>query len=125
MRKLFNIPEISLMGLGLFWITENYLASGRISYVALLVTWLLFLQVFYKNRICGIIYGVSLTIISAYKFYDNFQTVVQESSQSLINGSSILFGIGFIMSAVMFVKYLSAKERYEQSVLTISNYDAS
>lgn len=121
MRKLVNYPEVVLIVLGLIWIIENVLATGRVSYVTLLVTWLLFLQIIYKNRICGLLYGSGLAAISAYKLYESAILVIQDSAVSLLPGSFVIFGVSFIMSAALFVKYFKTKERYEQSVLTVSS----
>ncbi len=120
-RILNNLPELYFIGLGTFWVTENYLSSGRINYIVLLVTWLVFLQVFYKNRVLGMIYGSAWGLISAYKIYVaitgvyDLQSTVLEAVQS-----GTVFGIGLFMAIGMFYKYATAKEKYDESVLTVT-----
>ena len=120
MKRFFYTPEITLIGLGMFWITEKYLSTGRIGYITLLVTWLLFLQIFYKNRICGFIYGSVLIAISCYKLYTTYLKIGQIATFELIE-MFFIFGLALIMSVSMIFKYARAKENYGESVLTVTD----
>jgi len=126
MRKLFNIiPEFYFIGLGIFWLTENYLSSGRINYVAVLVMWLMFLQVIYKNRILGLSYGVIMALASVYMIvatlneFAAFESFTVEAAKLLGVGAA-LFGSGLIMGVAMLYKYATAKVSYDESVLTVT-----
>ncbi|WP_294824180.1 hypothetical protein [uncultured Flavobacterium sp.] len=127
MKKLLKfIPEIYFMGLGIFWAVENYYAGKTINYIALLLVWLLFLQLFYKNRILGLVYGVILSCISAYMMLAVSSEAAElgdftaEALNMQFAGWTI-FGIGLIMSGIMVYRFATEKENYnEESVLTVT-----
>lgn len=123
MKLLKMLPELFFMGLGTYWAIENYLASGHRNYIAILFVWLLFLQLFYKNRILGLTYGIILTCISVYmclavlsEFYE-FNPGEAQGYKLLAWGFSI-FGAGILMGLYMIYNYATANEEYEDSVLT-------
>lgn len=111
------------MGLGTYWAIENYTASGHRNYIAVLFVWLLFLQLFYKNRILGLIYGILVTCISAYMClavlseYYEFEPGETQGYKLLIWGLT-LFGVATLFGLAMVYNYAIAKEEYEDSVLT-------
>lgn len=123
MRLLKMLPELFFMGLGTYWAIENYLASGHRNYIAVFFVWLLFLQLFYKNRILGLIYGIILTMISGMMSlaviseYREFSPGDAEGV-NLIAWGLVLFGVAIFMGLYMIYKYATAKEEYEDSVLT-------
>lgn len=124
MTKLLKmVPELFFMGLGTYWAIENYMASGHVNYIAIFAVWLVFLQLFYKNRILGLIYGVTLTMISGIMMlavvseFREFNPGETEGLKLLAWGLS-LFGIGALMGLGMVYKYATAKTEYEESVLT-------
>lgn len=124
MTKLLKmIPELFFMGLGTYWVIENYMASGHHNYIAALFVWLLFLQLFYKNRILGLTYGIILTMVSGFMAlavlseYREFNPGEAEGIRLLVWGL-ILFGIGGLMGLTMVYKYATAKAEYEESALT-------
>lgn len=126
MKKILNtLPEFYFMGMGLFWAIESYFASGNVSYVALLATWLLFLQVIYKNRIIGLLYGFAFGLFSVYMLlatiseFREFETVTSRAVQ-LITVGSVLFGGATAMAAIMVHKFATAKVKYEETVLTVT-----
>ncbi|AWH85265.1 hypothetical protein HYN59_09105 [Flavobacterium album] len=127
MKKLLKfIPEIYFMGLGIFWVAENYFASGTLNYIALLLVWLLFLQFFYKNRILGLIYGVLLGFTSAFMILavnsevGGFETFTEQALQLQLVGWGV-FGTGLIMAGTMVYKFATVKVNYdEESVLTVT-----
>jgi len=125
MRKTFGaLPELFFMGVGMFWIAESYFTLGSVNYFAILVTWLLFLQLFYKNRLAGLVYGIAfgsfsvymlLTIITGY-----YESVTSFSiTDSVILGAG-LFATGIVMAVAMVYKYVTAKADYDESVLTVT-----
>jgi len=127
MRKILKfIPEIYFMGLGIFWAAENYFIGGVINYIALLLVWLLFLQLFYKNRILGITYGAVLGLISAYMILATNSEVAQfgELSAEALKMQFVgwgIFGSGLLMAGMMVYRFATEKENYnEESVLTVT-----
>ncbi len=126
MKKILNtLPEFYFMGMGLFWAIESYFASGAVNYIALLATWLLFLQVIYKNRIIGLIYGLAFGTFSGYMLlatiseFAKFETITSQALQ-LISAGSVLFGCGLAMAGIMVYKFATAKAKYDESVLTVT-----
>lgn len=123
MRKTFGtFPELFFMGIGMFWIAESYFTLGSVNYFAMLITWLLFLQFFYKNRLAGLVYGITLGSFSVYMLLaavSGYQTSVL---MPVVNTSSVLaagvFSVGIVMAAVMVYKYVTTKVSYDESVLT-------
>ncbi|MEL1243256.1 hypothetical protein AAEO56_03185 [Flavobacterium sp. DGU11] len=125
-RILKFIPEIYFMGVGMFWAAENYFASGNVNYIALLIVWLLFLQLFYKNRILGLTYGVALGFVSAFMILavnsevSDFESFTPEAIQLQLAGWGI-FGTGLLMAGAMLYKFATVKVNYdEESVLTVT-----
>lgn len=125
MTKLLKlVPELFFMGLGIYWALENYFASGHYNYIALFAVWLLFLQLFYKNRILGLIYGIVLTMLSGIMIlavlseYREFSPRETEGYRLLAWGLS-LFGIAVLVGLGMIYRYATAETDYEDSVLTI------
>lgn len=125
MRKTFGtFPELFFMGVGLFWIAESYFTMGSINYFAILVTWLLFVQFFYKNRLAGLIYGIAFGSFSVYMLLslimDNGEAVSPLYVTNINAVDSVLFAVGIIMSVAMVYKYVTAKVDYDESVLTVT-----
>lgn len=125
MRKTFGtFPELFFMGVGLFWIAESYFTVGSINYFAILVTWLLFVQFFYKNRLAGLIYGIAFGSFSVYMLLsliaDNDEAVSPLYVTNINAVDSVLFAVGIIMSVAMVYKYVTTKVDYDESVLTVT-----
>lgn len=126
MKKILNtLPEFYFMGMGLFWAIETYFSSGSVNYIALLATWLLFLQVIYKNRVIGLIYGLAFGAFSGYMLlatiseFMEFETITFQALQ-LISVGSVLFGGAVAMAGIMVYKFATAKVKYDESVLTVT-----
>lgn len=127
MRKLLKfIPELYFMGLGAAWAAENYFSSGTVNYIALLFVWLLFLQLFYKNRILGLIYGVALGMISVYMIMavnsevGSFEGITKELLVLQLTGWAVFFS-GAAAAGGMIWKFAKAKVNYDdESVLTVT-----
>lgn len=125
MKKIFNTaPELYFISAGVFWTAEGFFSNGSINYIALLVTWLLFLQVLYKNRVAGIIYGLALTLGSAWMLMavlsEFYQMAPGSKALQLIVAGTGLFGLGTVMAVAMLYKYIKAKVNYDESVLTVT-----
>ncbi len=120
------IPELYFMGLGIFWAAENYFSGGVNNYFALLIVWLMFLQLFYKNRILGLIYGTVFGLASAYMVLavnsevGDFSKFTIEALQLQLVGWGI-FGTALLMAGAMVYRFATEKYDYdEESVLTVT-----
>jgi len=120
MKRIFNFPEITLVGLGSYWIIEKYIEIGRISYITLLVTWLLFLQIIYKNRITGLLYGFMLGAVACYKLYST-SVLAEEITTAKVIELFVIFSLALVMSAAMLFKYAKTRENYGESILTVAD----
>jgi hypothetical protein len=126
MKKLLLIlPEIFFMGCGIYWAQENYFTAGAINYIALLICWLMFLQIVYKNRVLGVVYGATLALASVFMIvatvseFGRSDAFTIEAVQLLSYGGG-LFGIGALMAGGMIYRSLVAKDDYDESVLTVT-----
>lgn len=126
MKKILRfLPELYFMGIGIFWAVENYTASGYKNYIAIMVVWLMFIQIIYQNRIVGLIYGNLTAIVSGYMLLatlSEFREFEGLSADSLL---LLLFGFGLFLPSVamggaMIYKSVKAKQDYDESVLTVS-----
>lgn len=123
MKKTISIlPELFFMGGGLFFIAEDYFTLGSVNYFALLVTWLLFLQFFYKNRIAGLVYGIALGSLSVFRLIQviSGNNGSETASAGMLSPTMIgvLASAGSIIAAAMVYKYVTAKVKYDESILT-------
>lgn len=122
---LTNLPEIFFIGLGGAWLLENLYSSSHVNYVALLVIWLLFLQLIYKNRLTGIIYGNILGLFSLYMLgavyseFSEFETITVNAIMLLVIGGGI-FGVGVFMAGKMLYNYLTTDKSCADNEFTIS-----
>ncbi len=120
---LKTLPEAFFIVLGLYWASDDFFTDGSINYVALLATWLLFLQLIYKNRVAGIFYGSAIASISLFMVVNvigEFTDIVTSESMLLVNFYGILFTITAIMSGFMIFKYIKAENDYKESVFTVT-----
>lgn len=125
MEKRFGtIPELFFMGMGLFWVIEGYFTLGSVNYFALLITWLLFLQIFYKNRLAGLVYGTVLGSFSVFMLLSLILEYHELETASIAMRSTVfgvgLFGAGILMGMAMVYKYVRTKVNYDESVLTVT-----
>lgn len=125
MRKTFGaLPELFFMGIGMFWIAESYFTLGSVNYFAMLVSWLLFLQLFYKNRLAGLVYGIAFGSFSVYMLLSIITGYYESVSSFSITDSAILgaglFATGIVMAVAMVYKYVTSKASYDESVLTVT-----
>ena len=125
MKKRFGIiPELFFMGMGMFWTIESFFTFGSVNYFALLVTWLLFLQIFYKNRLAGLIYGTALGSFSVYMLLAVTSEYHELEAASIAMQSTalgvVLFSTAILMGIAMVYKYVRTKVNYDESVLTVT-----
>lgn len=124
-KTLKTLPEFYYIGLGAFSTMENYFANGQVNYTALLITWLMFLQVFYKNKILGLIYGNVCALFSVYMLlalvseYNEFNSGTIEAVRMLIYGS-VLFVSGLIMAIFMIYNYATSETKFNENEFTIT-----
>jgi hypothetical protein len=114
------IPEIFFIGLGISWAIESYFGSGSINYVAMLLVWLMFLQLIYKNRIAGLGYGIVLAFASVYfifQAYTGLNTGIAAENTTVWLG---FLGTSLVMAAGMLYNYATSKAMYSENELTIS-----
>jgi len=121
MKKTFRtLPELFFMGMGMFWIAERYFTLGSVNYFALLITWLLFLQFFYKNRLAGLVYGLALGSFSVYRL---ISVISGHHEREMLTNSVLgagLYSFAIIMATVMVYKYITSKVSYDESILTVT-----
>ncbi|WP_417351717.1 hypothetical protein [Flavobacterium alkalisoli] len=121
MKKLLEtIPEFYYIGLGAFTIINDYYANGYNNYLALLITWLIFLQVFYKHKLLGLLYGNVLTLFSVYMLLNAFSDYRETGSSGQLFFNAVVFGAGFLMAVAMVYKFAVAESRYNENELTIT-----
>ena len=122
---LTNLPEIFFIGLGGAWFIENLYSSDYVNYIALLIIWLLFLQLIYKNRLTGIIYANLLGVFSLYMLgavyseFLEFETIDTSAIMLLVVGGGI-FGAGIFMAGRMLFNYLTTDKNHADNEFTIS-----
>ena len=108
------------MSLGAYWVSENYLASGNVNWIALILIVLLAVQLFMQHRIAGMVLGVLLGLICAYMLFavlsefKQFKTVNDEALQLLAFGLGI-FGVGVLSATAMVYKFAMAQQNYMQN----------
>lgn len=124
-QTVLRLPELFFMGLGMYWVTENYLASAHINWIAIVFVILLAVQLIFQRRIAGMALGLMLGLISAYmlfavlsEFYE-FDVLNGKAFQLLAFGLGI-FGVGVISATAMVYKFAILQQNYmkEKSPLT-------
>lgn len=124
-QTVLRLPELFFIGLGIYWVTENYLASAHINWIAIVLTVLLAAQLIFQHKIAGMALGLVLGLISAYMLFavlsefKEFDTVNNEALQLLAFGLGI-FGLGVISATAMVYKFAILQQNYmkEKSPLT-------
>lgn len=123
MKKLSSImPELYFTLLCGAFLVKGMFFSGEINYIAILFSWLLFVQIIYRNRYMGIAYGVSFLVFSAFavagRLISGFSA--DESIDQIPFLGIGVYSVSFIMSVVMVVKYFRTHKDYNENSLTIS-----
>jgi hypothetical protein len=103
------LPLIYFIMVCLFWVTENYMTTGVINYIALGAAALLFAQLFVRNKIAGLVTGVVMAVFSGYMLVTILAGAMGANGISSGNAMFVLFasaffGVGIVM-AVLFIMY--------------------
>lgn len=115
-----RLPELFFMSLGTYWVSENYLASCSVNWIALIFIVLLAVQLFLQHRIAGMALGLVLGLICAYMLFavlsefKQFKTVNDEALQLLAFGLGI-FGLGVVSATAMVYKFAMEQQNYMQN----------
>jgi hypothetical protein len=104
------IPLIYFIGLSLFWITENYMSTGTINYIAIAVAVVLMAQLFIKNKIAGLATGLVMGLFSCYMLLALLSDLakVKEFTSGTYKFMAFgggLFGVGVLMSVLLVVYF--------------------
>lgn len=121
MKKLNAIfPELYFIVVSFLITAEHYLSTDKINYFAILTGWLMFLQLFYKHRLLGIIYGSATSFASLYVLisliadYDAASSLVPQLIATVFSVTGLIMGIA------MTYKFAKSTSKYDESVLTVS-----
>lgn len=121
-RLIKNIPELYFIVIGFIWFLDSLFVHHTINYIAVLLIWLLLVQIVYKNKIIGIFYSVILLLTNLYILSEliSFEAFSVDTLNVII-GRGIICFVSLIMSFAMFLKFYSSRNYYRESVLTISS----
>ncbi|MHA3786592.1 hypothetical protein ACX0HA_00165 [Flavobacterium hauense] len=112
-----RLPELFFMSLGAYWVSENYLASAQVNWIALIFIVLLAVQLFLQHRIAGMALGLVIGLICAYMLFavlsefKQFKTINDEALQLLAFGVGI-FGLGVVSATAMVYKFVIEQQNY-------------
>lgn len=116
------IPEMFFAFCGLTGLAWDFLLDGRINYIALLVTWLLFVQLIYRNRYIGIVYGVLFTVVAAAALspVTGLSLLPASDGQEGHPLTFCFYAVSLVMAVLMLRKYIKTHESYNENSITIS-----
>ncbi len=98
-KYLLLFPEFFIIVLSIYWFLENYRSSGYVNYIALVVFFIVTLQVFLKNKIIGIMLG---SILFLFGLYMVLAVLSEFRKLSTFNSSAIqLISVGFLICFVL------------------------
>lgn len=125
MKHVRSIPELFFVGVLSVKLLKNLFQSGGINYIFLLVIWLLLLQLVYKSKWLGIIYGNLFGVFCIYSFgellyYFPFANTNTFTELLYLAASLLIYGMGIFMSGKMLYNYFTAEENYAENEFTIS-----
>lgn len=123
-KYLYLIPEVYFAAFSIYWIFENYNASGTFNYFAASVAGLMLFQAFFKKRIVGIAIGGVLALFSAFMTlavrseFNDFPDGSSDGLRFLLTGEG-LFLFSALMAVAMIVKHaLNKPERRTMAVVS-------
>lgn len=110
-KYLLVLPEFFIIALSIYWFLENYMGSGYVNYIALVVFVIVTFQVFLKNKIVGIMLGSILFLFGLYMVlavlseFRKFTTFDSSAIQLIVVGFLICFvlissSIGLIYKSI-------------------------
>ncbi|HCQ11836.1 hypothetical protein [Flavobacterium sp.] len=98
-KYLLLLPEFFIIALSIYWFLENYMGSGYVNYIALVVFVIVTLQVFLKNKIVGIMLG---SILFLFGLYMVLAVLSEFRKFTSIDSSAIqLISVGFLICFVL------------------------
>ncbi|WP_396192634.1 hypothetical protein [Flavobacterium sp.] len=98
-KYLLLLPEFFIIALSIYWFLENYMGSGYVNYIALVVFVIVALQVFLKNKIVGIMLG---SILFLFGLYMVLAVLSEFRKFTSIDSSAIqLISVGFLICFVL------------------------
>lgn len=98
-KHLLVLPEIFIILLSIYWFLDNFLGSGHINYFAVVVFFIVTLQLFIKNKIVGIILG---SIFFLFGLYMILAVLSEFKKFTTIDSSAIqLISIGFLICFIL------------------------
>ena len=112
-----RIPEVFFIGLALFWLYDNYTASGLINYYASAIIMVLSFQIVFQKPLVGMFLGVMLGIFSLYMILAvlsdvfKYNEITGKDIEYLLTAGGI-FGIGVVMATGMVYKFAIARHNY-------------
>jgi H+/gluconate symporter-like permease len=107
MKPVFRILPLTYFTLlGFFWIAENYMTTGTINYIAIVITALTMLQFFYKNKVLGIVTGLVLGVFSILMLGVQLDGLTDEYTTTSVRFLALaagIFGLGVVMAVLLTV----------------------
>ena len=98
-KYLLLLPEFFIISLSIYWFLENYMSSGYVNYIALVVFLIVALQVFIKNKIVGVMLG---SILFLFGLYMVLAVLSEFKKFTTIDSSAIqLISVGFLICFVL------------------------
>ncbi len=110
MKNIYRIiPLVYFTGLGLFWAAENFMSTGTINYIAIAATLLIVAQLFYKNKVAGLVTGAIIGLFSFYMLLAMLSDLAKageftSGTYRFIAFGGGLFGTGVVM-AILLIAY--------------------
>lgn len=107
MKNIYRIiPLVYFTGLGFFWIAENYMTTGTVNYIAIVVTLLIMSQFFFKNKLAGLITGIVMGLFSFYMLLAMLSDLADadeftSGTYRFITFGGGLFGTGVLMAVLL------------------------
>lgn len=94
-KYLLLLPEAFIVLLSMYWFLDNYIGSGHVNYIAIIVFVIVTLQLFIKNNIIGIILG---SIFFLFGLYMILAVLSEFKKFTTINSSALqLISVGFLI----------------------------
>ncbi|MFD2603161.1 hypothetical protein [Flavobacterium suzhouense] len=109
---LQRLPELFFVGLGTYWVLENFIASNTVNWIAVTFVAILIIQLFVQQRIIGMALGLVLGLISAYMMFAVLSEFREfrfyDQAFELLSVGIGIFGSGVIFATAMVYKFVTA-----------------
>lgn len=126
MKKAIRIiPLLYFVFLSIFWFTENYMTTGTINYIALVVGFLMVCQLFINRRVVGLVTGVAMALFCIYMLLAVVADVAKPGglTPNMIKFIAIgggLFGTALIMALLLV--YYHAKQKDTANAVSATSF---